>query len=78
MKNEKEQFQEERNERQRLLRDRQTQEIQTFDEETVRLGLNSLAIAEASESFRDDASNTGSMVSLAHSNSSSSFTHAAL
>lgn len=78
MKTEKEQFQEERNERQRLLRDRQAQEIQTFDEETARLGLNSLAIAEASESIRDDASNTGSMVRLAHSNSASSFTHAAL
>ncbi|XP_074593918.1 serine/threonine-protein kinase Tao [Brevipalpus obovatus] len=78
MESEKQQFQEERNERQRLLRERQAQEVQTFDEETARLGLNSLAIAEASESMRDDASTTGSMVSLAHSNSASSFTHAAL
>lgn len=75
---EKLRFQEERNERQRLLTDRQAQEVQTFDEETARLGLNSLAIAEASESIRDDSSVSGSMLSLAHSNSASSFTHAAL
>ncbi|XP_015789434.1 serine/threonine-protein kinase TAO1 [Tetranychus urticae] len=78
MELEKHRFQEERNERQRLLTERQAQEIQTFDEETARLGLNSLAIVEASESLRDDSSVTGSMLSLAHSNSASSFTHAAL
>ena len=78
MEVEKHRFQEERNERQRLLTERQAQEIQTFSEETARLGLNSLAIVEASESLRDDSSVTGSMLSLAHSNSASSFTHAAL
>lgn len=58
--------------------ERQDQEIQTFDTETVRLGLNAIAIAEACESIRDNSSVTGSMLSLAHSNSSSSFARAAL
>lgn len=76
---EKKQFLEERNERLRLLIERQTQEMQAYDEESARLGFNALAIAEAScESVSDDHSVTGSMLSLAHSNSATSFTHAAL
>lgn len=76
---EKKQFMDERNERLRLLVERQTQEMQAFDDESVRLGFNALAIAEAScESVSDDHSVTGSMLSLAHSNSATSFTHAAL
>lgn len=77
---EKQQFQDERNERQRLLLERQTHEAETFDQESARQGFNALAIAEAStESFaEDDASVSGSMLSLAHSNSATSFTHTAL
>lgn len=82
MELEKNQFQEERSERQRLLLERQQQEIEAFDEESARLGFNAMAIAEASqEPFCDDehdASISGSMLSLVHSNSSSSFTHAEL
>lgn len=78
MEIEKQQFHDERNERQRLLLERQQQEIETFDEESTRLGLNAMAVAEASrESIGDDNSVSGSMLnlSLGHSNS---FTHAAL
>lgn len=79
MDHERKQFQEERNERLRLLVERQTQEMQAYDEESARLGFNALAIAEAScESVSDDHSVSGSMLSLAHSNSATSFTHAAL
>ncbi|RWS31878.1 serine/threonine protein kinase TAO1-like protein [Leptotrombidium deliense] len=78
MEMEKQQFQDERNERQRLLMERASQEVQTFDEESARLGFNALAIAEASCESIDDNSVSGSMLSLAHSNSASSFTHAAL
>lgn len=77
---EKKQFQDERNERHRLLVERQGQEMQTFDEESARQGFDVMAIAEASceSSVGDETSVTGSMLSLAHSNSNSSFTHAAL
>ena len=77
MENERQQFFDERNERLRLLMERQTHELQTFDEESVRLGFNALAIAEANfESCPpDESSVSGSTLSLAHSNSASSFTH---
>ena len=76
MELEKQQFLDERNERQRLLEERQSQETQTYDEESARLGFNALAIAEASNNtMPDDNSVSGSMLSLAHSNSASSFTH---
>lgn len=79
MEMEKQQFQDEKNERQRLLNEKLSHELQDFDEESTRLGFNSLVIAEAScESSIDENSVTGSMLSLAHSNSASSFTHAAL
>lgn len=79
MEYEKKQFHEERNERLRLLVERQTQEMQAYDEESTRLGFNALAIAEAScDSVSDEHSVSGSMLSLAHSNSATSFTHAAL
>lgn len=79
MELEKQQFQDERNERQRLLIERQSHEIEVFDTESARLGFNALAIAEAScESMADEDSVSGSMLSLAHSNSVSSFTHTAL
>ena len=96
MEIEKQQFSDERQERERLLQERQAQETQTYDEESARLGFDALAIAEAScESGPDESSVGGSesfgifcsmtnefvcpgMLSLAHSNSTSSFTHAAL
>ncbi|RWS13556.1 serine/threonine protein kinase TAO1-like protein [Dinothrombium tinctorium] len=78
MEMEKQQFQDERNERQRLLLERQAQEVQTFDEESARQGFNALAIAEASCESMDDNSVSGSMLSLAHSNSATSFTHEVL
>lgn len=75
---EKQQFQEERNERQRLLIDRQNQEVQTFDQESIRLGLNLLSLNDNYDVVTGDDSMPGSMLSLAHSNSASSFTHTAL
>lgn len=76
---EKQQFQEERAERQRLLCERQAREIEAFDEESARMGFNPLEIAEASrEPLSDGDSLAGSTLSLAHSNSASSFTHTAL
>lgn len=73
MEAEKEQFHHERSERIRLLNERQTREIEAFDEESARLGFNALSLAEPSLDMYpdDDTSFTGSMLSLAHSNSSS-------
>lgn len=79
METEKKQFQDERNERNRILVERQTQELQAFDEESARLGFDAMSIADTScDSVSDDQSVSGSMLSLAHSNSATSFTHAAL
>uniref|UniRef100_T1J5D9 Large ribosomal subunit protein P2 n=1 Tax=Strigamia maritima TaxID=126957 RepID=T1J5D9_STRMM len=80
MEEEIQQFQHERSERIRLLHERQAREIEDFDRESARLGFSAMAIAEASqESFPDDETSfTGSMLSLAHSNSSSSFSHTSL
>ena len=80
MELEKQQFQDERNERQRLLLERQAHETETFDMESTRQGFNALAIAEASIECmgEDEASVSGSLLSLAHSNSATSFTHTAL
>jgi len=75
---ESKQFQEERNERHRLLVERQSQEMHKFDLESAEEGFDAMAIAEACESVREETSVTGSMLSLAHSNSASSFNHAAL
>ncbi|XP_032451619.1 serine/threonine-protein kinase Tao isoform X2 [Nasonia vitripennis] len=64
----------ERSERIRLLQEKQERDLQQFDEESARIGFSALAIAEASkESYPDDESLSGSMLSLAHSNSSTSF-----
>ncbi|PNF14844.1 Serine/threonine-protein kinase TAO1 [Cryptotermes secundus] len=74
MELETQQFLQERSERIRLLHERQDRELEQFDEESARLGFSALAIAEASkESYPDDESLSGSMLSLAHSNSSTSF-----
>lgn len=80
MEEEIQQFQHERSERIRLLHERQAREIEEFDRESARLGFSAMAIAEASqESYPDEETNlTGSMLSLAHSNSSSSFSHTSL
>lgn len=75
MNSETQQFQQERSERVRLLHERQERELEQFDEESTRQGFSALAIAEASrESYPDDEQSlSGSMLSLAHSNSSTSF-----
>lgn len=90
MENERAQFQDERNERRRLLLERQSREIEDFDMESTQMGFNALAIADAStepygSAFLDGgggdgdaASVSGSLLSLAHSNSATSFTHTAL
>lgn len=81
MEMEKQQFREERNERQQLLVDRQNHEVQTFDQESVRLGLNALTLNQDNYDLvagDQQDSVSGSMLSLAHSNSASSFTHTAL
>ncbi|KAK7869690.1 hypothetical protein R5R35_009917 [Gryllus longicercus] len=74
MELETQQFLQERSERVRLLKERQERELEQFDEESARLGFSALAIAEATkESYPDEESLSGSMLSLAHSNSSTSF-----
>lgn len=81
MELEKQQFQEERAERQRLLSERQQREIEAFDDESAHMGFNPAEIAEASReslAASDIDSLAGSTLSLAHSNSASSFTHTAL
>lgn len=62
------QFLKERSDRIRHLHEKQNRELEAFDEESARLGFSALAIAEASkESYPDDESLSGSMLSLAHS-----------
>ncbi|XP_046387066.1 serine/threonine-protein kinase Tao isoform X2 [Ischnura elegans] len=74
MEEETQQFLQERSERIRLLHQGQDRELENFDEESARLGFSALAIAEASkEAYPDDESLSGSVLSLAHSNSSMSF-----
>ncbi|KAK7605013.1 hypothetical protein V9T40_006199 [Parthenolecanium corni] len=71
---ETQQFLQERAERIRLLHERQERELEQFDEESARLGFSAMAIAEASkEPYPDEDSLSGSVLSLAHSNSSCSF-----
>lgn len=69
------QFAAERGERTRLLHERHERELAQFDSESVRLGFSALAIAEGSrEGYgEEEQSLSGSMLSLAHSNSSASF-----
>ncbi|CAH0549266.1 unnamed protein product [Brassicogethes aeneus] len=76
---ENQRFIEERGERIRLLHEKQDKELAEFDDESVRLGFSALAIAEISHGdlsrdlYDDDGSLSGSMLSLARSNSSTSF-----
>ncbi|GAB6030346.1 hypothetical protein CHUAL_006011 [Chamberlinius hualienensis] len=74
MEEETVQFQHERSERIHLLQSRHQRELDGFDEESTRLGFSALSIAEPSKEPYpdDDTSFTGSMLSLAHSNSNSS------
>ncbi|XP_064620244.1 serine/threonine-protein kinase TAO1-B-like isoform X2 [Lineus longissimus] len=67
-------FQTERSERIRALHERQAAEIEEFDGESTRLGLNAMQIVEATQdSYADDESVRGSMISLSTSSSSNSF-----
>ncbi|KAI5724262.1 hypothetical protein M8J77_000497 [Diaphorina citri] len=77
---ETQQFLGERQERIRLLHERQERELESFDQESNRMGFSALAIAEASkESYPDmDGSLSGSMLSLNHSNSCNSFPEGSL
>ena len=70
-------FQKERSERIRSLHERQAKEIELFDDESTRLGLNAMQIAEATHDSlaNHDDSVSGSSLSLSTSASSSSFAH---
>ncbi|XP_073948331.1 serine/threonine-protein kinase Tao isoform X2 [Choristoneura fumiferana] len=69
------QFVAERAERTRMLHERHERELDHFDNESARLGFSAMAIAEGSrDGFgEEEQSLSGSMLSLAHSNSSASF-----
>ena len=71
-------FQQERSERNRQLRERQSKEIEEFDLQTTTMGLDAMHIVEATQNaYEEDDMDSirGSMLSLTPSNSSSSFTH---
>lgn len=80
MDEERVKYQEERARKLKELHERQAQAIENFDRETVEMGLNAAEIAEAShDSFGDEDSVRGSVLSLSTSSSTSSFgTHTAL
>lgn len=69
------QFNQERAERLRMKHEKQAKELESFDEESASLGFSALSINEVSrETYPDEeGSLSGSMISLAHSNSSTSF-----
>ncbi|XP_013189599.1 serine/threonine-protein kinase Tao isoform X1 [Amyelois transitella] len=74
MESESAQFVAERAERTRALHERHERELEHFDSESARLGFSAMAIAEGSrEGYDEEQSLSGSMLSLAHSNSSASF-----
>ncbi|XP_072934440.1 serine/threonine-protein kinase Tao [Epargyreus clarus] len=75
MESECAQFVAERAERTRMLHERHERELDHFDNESARLGFSAMAIAEGSrEGYgEEEQSLSGSMLSLAHSNSSASF-----
>lgn len=65
----------------KALNERQVKEIEEFDEETLRLGMNAMEVMEASnlaQNYDDDVSLRGSMISLTPSNSTSSFSSSLL
>ncbi|VVC40944.1 Protein kinase domain,Protein kinase-like domain,Protein kinase, ATP binding site [Cinara cedri] len=65
------QFLQERGERIRLLREKQDREFEQFDDESIRLGFSTLSIKDKSTLEEDSLS--GSVLSLARSNSANSF-----
>uniref|UniRef100_A0A1L8DML7 non-specific serine/threonine protein kinase n=1 Tax=Nyssomyia neivai TaxID=330878 RepID=A0A1L8DML7_9DIPT len=75
MEAELQQFSQERTERLRELHEKHEKAMESFNEESARMGFSALALAEASkETYPDEeGSLSGSMISLAHSNSSTSF-----
>ena len=77
---ESQQFNKGRSERIRLLRERQSRELEDFDAESTRMGFSSRALAEPpQELYPDDESElSASMLSLSMAQSSTSasvFTH---
>lgn len=75
MEAELQQFNQERSERLRIKHEKHIKELDAFDEESAALGFSALSINEVSrETYLDDEESlSGSMISLAHSNSSTSF-----
>ncbi|KAL7745529.1 hypothetical protein ACLKA6_015520 [Drosophila palustris] len=69
------QFNLERAERLRMKHEKHAKELEAFDNESIALGFSTLSLAEVSrETYPDEeGSLSGSMISLAHSNSSTSF-----
>lgn len=69
------QFNQERAERLRMKHEKHTKELEAFDNESISLGFSTLSLIEVSrEAYPDEeGSLSGSMISLAHSNSSTSF-----
>ncbi|XP_016976935.1 serine/threonine-protein kinase Tao isoform X1 [Drosophila rhopaloa] len=69
------QFNQERLERLHMKREKHTKELEAFDNESIALGFSTLSLVEVSrEAYADEeGSLSGSMISLAHSNSSTSF-----
>ncbi|KMZ10642.1 serine/threonine-protein kinase Tao isoform X3 [Drosophila simulans] len=69
------QFNQERAERLRMKHEKHTKELEAFDNESIALGFSTLSLIEVSrEAYADEeGSLSGSMISLAHSNSSTSF-----
>jgi len=74
MREELQQFASERAERIRLLQERQMRELEQFDEESTRRGFSAMALTEPSahDTYHEDDAKSGSMLSLVHSNSSTS------
>jgi len=75
MEEESSQFRQERQERVRLLHERQAKEVEQFDEESTRLGFSAMAIAESSKEpgygEADPMSERERQLLLSHSNSTS-------
>ncbi|XP_030568294.1 serine/threonine-protein kinase Tao isoform X1 [Drosophila novamexicana] len=69
------QFNLERAERLRMKHEKHAKELEAFDNESIALGFSTLSLTEVSrETYPDEeGSLSGSMISLAHSNSSTSF-----
>jgi len=73
MEEESNQFLQERAERIRLLHERQTREVEQFDEESTRLGFSAMSIAESSQEVGYGEEVAGSPNNLSHSSSATGF-----